>query len=71
MIYLRKFYISSPGGENGSSNTSGNSNANDQTDKDSNDKKKEDKPFLQKVKEALQDWSNKDEMDTEFDDTRV
>ena len=28
-------------------------------------------PFIKKIKEALQEWSNDDEAQTEFDDTRV
>lgn len=28
-------------------------------------------PFLEKIKDALRDWSNKDQADQDFDDTRV
>lgn len=29
------------------------------------------KGFFRKIKDALQDWSNQDQQDQEFDDTRV
>jgi len=32
---------------------------------------KEPMPIIEKIKEALQDWSNKDESDLEDDDTKV
>ncbi len=31
----------------------------------------EQEPLIDKVKDALQEWSNKDQADQEFDDTRV
>ncbi len=36
-----------------------------------NDENKEHKTVMEKIKEALHDWSNKDEQDQAFDDTRV
>lgn len=73
MILLKNF-IYSPGGENESGATPSNSNE-DQKDSSAQtpESKKEDKekPVVQKIKDALQDWSNKDELDQEFDDTRV
>lgn len=36
-----------------------------------NEKAKEPKGFFQKIKDALQDWSNKDQEDQDFDDTKV
>lgn len=32
---------------------------------------KQEKPILERIRAALQDWSNKDEADQEYDDTRV
>ena len=32
---------------------------------------KEEEPIIEKIKDALQDWSNKDQADQDFDDTRV
>ena len=73
MAYLSKF-IYSPGGENESGSTAPNSN---EDQKESTGKTpephegKEDKTVIEKIREALHDWSNKDERDQEFDDTRV
>ena len=74
MIYLKNF-IYSPGGENESGNTTSKSNE-DQKDSsgqtpESKGKGKEHKSVVQKIKEALRDWSNKDKSDQEFDDTKV
>jgi isochorismate synthase EntC len=63
----------SPGGENESSNSA--SNNKDDQGKDSKGapekKEEEHKTVVQKIKDALKDWSNKDEADQEFDDTKV
>lgn len=64
----------SPGGENEGSNI----NANNKVDKNFLDEKSpeakeennEKKPFLEKVHDALQDWSNDDQREQEYDDTR-
>jgi len=73
MIYLKTF-LYTPGGEN----ESGTSQSDNNEDKKENsplsseiNKDNEEKPVSEKIKEALQDWSNKDEADQEFDDTRV
>lgn len=74
MTHLKQF-IYSPGGEN----ESGNKPSNDTEDQKDNIEKpsetkeegKEHKTVMEKIKEALHDWSNKDERDQEFDDTRV
>ena len=73
MIQFNKF-IYSPGGEDGGN-----------TAPDANEEKKDDSPIIpikeeggkhdktivEKIREALEDWSEKDEADQEFDDTRV
>jgi len=67
--------IYSPGGEheNGTAAT-----PNDENQKDSSlpipekeEPVKESKPIIETIREALQDWSNKDESDLEDDDTKV
>lgn len=62
-----------PGGENESG--TGNSSVEAQNDliPDGVNKAevKEHKTIMEKIKEALHDWSNKDEQDQAFDDTRV
>lgn len=74
MIHLRKF-IYSPGGENESSNNTSNSNEDQKGSSpqtpENKEEGKEHKTVIQKLKEALKDWSNKDERDQEFDDTKV
>ena len=64
-----------PGGENESGHT-GAENNEDKKDSsspasDNKEAGKEHKTVMEKIKEALHDWSNKDEQDQEFDDTRV
>ena len=76
MIHLIKL-IYNPGGENESSNMAPRNedlkeNSIEKTENiESNDTNKDHKTFMEKVKEALHDWSNKDEQDQKFDDTRV
>lgn len=70
MTYLTKF-IYSPGGESEGENP-GTPTPTDQKDPELNTGDASDqKPVIEKIKDALQDWSNKDEADQEFDDTRV
>ncbi len=74
MIDFKKVFMYSPGGD--SENSSANPNKNNDDKKDSPEQplkgKEEEHPSLiKKVKDALQEWSNKDEEDLEFDDTRV
>ena len=66
-----------PGGEN-ETKTSGNSIENPELlqsknalDADAKEEEKHHKTVMEKIREALHDWSNKDEQDQEFDDTRV
>ena len=76
MIHLIKL-IYNPGGENESGNMAPrNENQNENSVKDAesldiNEGDKDHKTFMEKVKEALHDWSNKDDQDQKFDDTRV
>ena len=76
MIHLIKL-IYNPGGENESgSSASRNEDLKENSIEkneniESNIGNKDTKTFMEKVKEALHDWSNKDEQDQKFDDTRV
>jgi len=73
MIHLQKF-LYTPGGENESGTDASDNNkdktANSPLSSEINENNEE-KPVIEKIREALQDWSNKDEADQEFDDTRV
>lgn len=74
MTYSTKFMYN-PGGENESGHTAADNNE-DKKDSsapasDNKQAGKEHKTVMEKIKEALHDWSNKDEQDQEFDDTRV
>ena len=68
-------FLYSPGGKNGNGNTDfrGNESQTDNSTETSEIKEenKGEKPIIEKIREALQDWSNKDEADQEYDDTRV
>lgn len=70
----KHLFLYSPGGENeGGSFTLENNDdkvlGNEQSD-DLKDKNIPKKTVLDKVKDALQDWSNDDQQDQAFDDTR-
>ncbi|MEJ7586364.1 MAG: hypothetical protein WKI04_02260 [Ferruginibacter sp.] len=69
MTYLNKLFLS-PGGETEGGNINPDNEENNVIPVLQEDDQK-DKPIIEKIKEALQDWSNKDEQDQEFDDTRV
>ena len=63
----------SPGGDPGGG-TSENSKELEKTDDQnpsSANTDEDDKTVGEKIREALQDWSNKDQQDQDFDDTRV
>lgn len=68
MIQLKNKFIYNPGGEN-----EGNASPNErEVKKDSTEevsKPKDEKSVVDKIKDALQDWSNDDKRETEFDDT--
>jgi hypothetical protein len=62
----------SPDGQNEGGNIPEDNNDKKNENSKSSDVKEEDKekPFFEKVHDALQDWSNDDQRDQEFDDTR-
>ncbi|UEG50035.1 hypothetical protein LK994_00920 [Ferruginibacter lapsinanis] len=73
MIHVINHFAYSPDGENG-----GSSENNDQqktkvdvSDAEHTEKTKQKKTLWQKIREALQDWSNSDQRDLEYDDTKV
>ncbi len=72
MLQSPKNFMRSPGSENEGGNITpinddktGNKPSSDS--KEDNNKKK---PFLKKIKDALQDWSNNDQREQQIDDTR-
>lgn len=71
MELLKNMFIYSPGGENENNGSDTKSNESNSADSTQDKDKKKEKGFLDKVKEALQDWSNTDQEQTDFDDTRV
>jgi len=70
MKILNKFMYN-PGGENETGSTSSENNKKEENIPHNPDKKKEHKSLIDKIKEALHNWSNKDQQDQQFDDTRV
>jgi hypothetical protein len=74
MIQLQKFIYHPGGTDENSSAAPGSTEDQKAADVQHPEKKeegKEHKTVIQKIKDALQDWSDKDEQDQEFDDTRV
>lgn len=70
MTYLNKLFYAPGGAQDGG--TIAPKDEDDQPDKSTKNPDDEDHKTLgEKVKEALQDWSNKDQQDADFDDTRV
>jgi hypothetical protein len=69
------YFMFGPGGEHESGKTSSQKPEDNMVDPAKNPEGKEDKEvhksIKEKIKEALQDWSNKDERDQEYDDTKV
>lgn len=73
MIQFNNFLIWSPGGENEGGGITGNNSDNkrDLAEKSADaEEDNEKKLFLKKVQDALQDWSNDDQREQDFDDTR-
>jgi hypothetical protein len=63
----------SPGGETGESNMAYNNDdkkTGDEASRLKNEEEEEKKPLGEKIHDALQEWSNDDQRDQEFDDTR-
>ncbi|UEG50036.1 hypothetical protein LK994_00925 [Ferruginibacter lapsinanis] len=73
MIHVKNHFIYNPWGENESSNKSSGvkDEIKDKTEQNPPNKKEEHKSIFKKIKEALQEWSNGDQRDLDFDDTRV
>ncbi len=68
MIQLKNKFIYNPGGENeGSATPNEREVKKDSTEEVTNSK--DEKSVVDKIKDALQDWSNDDKRETEFDDT--
>ena len=67
MIQSKNHFIYSPGGENESSTTP-NNNEDKKDGTEETPKPKEEKSFLKKIKDALQDWSNDDKREQDFDE---
>ena len=67
MIQSKNHFIYSPGGEDESSTTP-NNNEEKKDDAEKAAKPKEEKSFLKKIKDALQDWSNDDKREQDFDE---
>jgi hypothetical protein len=71
MITVKNNFLYSPGRENeGAAVPDQNEKPTETTPADTGEEKHH-KPIVEKIKEALQDWSNKDQADQDFDDTRV
>lgn len=72
MKLLENFFMRNPGGENegGSAAADQNKDASKETAEDAAEGKHE-KGFIDKIKDALKDWSAQDQQQQDFDDTRV
>ena len=70
MIHLIKL-IYAPGGENENGSIAPRDEEYKEQNTEPQEVDKNHKTFIEKIKEALHDWSNKDEQDQKFDDTRV
>ena len=72
MTHYRALFFS-PGGDPGGGNSENSSKPEETDDQNtsSTNTDEDDKTVGEKIREALQDWSNKDQQDQDFDDTRV
>lgn len=70
MISIKNQFVYSPDGDNTSADIPVDNNEKAPVVEDKKQPKKS-KSLLQKIKEALQDWSNSDQRDLEYDDTKV
>ncbi|CAN5638409.1 hypothetical protein BH11BAC5_BH11BAC5_02010 [soil metagenome] len=67
MLQVKNHFIYNPGGENeGCTSPIDNEDKKDSADEAT--KPKEEKSFLKKIKDALQDWSNDDKRESDFDE---
>ncbi len=73
MELQNNFFLRSPGGENegGSNPANENKDVEQSVIERSGEAKQKGKSFFSKIREALKDWSNQDQADQQFDDTRV
>lgn len=71
MVQLKNLLMRSPGGGNEGGNITSNNNDDRKTGSEQfSDTKEEKKPFLEKIKDALQDWSNDDQREQDIDNSR-
>lgn len=72
MLHQKNLFMYIPGGENEESGFVSNVNESDETDNaSSSDTLNKEKPsLLEKIKDALQDWSNDDQREQQIDDSR-
>jgi len=68
-----KVFFFSPGGDPGGGNSENSSDLEESGEQNtsSTNTNDDDKTVGEKIREALQDWSNKDQQDQDFDDTQV
>ena len=70
MIQINNHFIFNPGGENeGSATPNDNEDKKDSDEVEDATKPKKDETVVDKIKDALQNWSNVDKQETDFDDT--
>jgi hypothetical protein len=67
MKHIKSNFIYSPGGEN-EEGTTHNNNEQKKDGTENVPQPKEEKSFLKKIKDALQDWSNDDKRESDFDE---
>ncbi len=70
MNYSTTFLMRSPDGENEGSFSTEENNADKVKQNEKSATPKKEKSFGERIHDALQDWSNKDQADLKFDDTR-
>lgn len=71
MVLPKYFFMHSPGGENEEGSSLSNDSNNKTSENESlKEQSTEEKPFMEKVHDALQDWSNDDQAEQDFDDTQ-
>lgn len=74
MIQSTTVFMHSPGNENEGGNLTANNDDYKKTGNEQYSQTKEEnnqkKPFLKKIREALQEWSNNDQREQEIDDRR-
>lgn len=72
MELLKNFFMRSPGGENeGSAPSTENNDAPKEGSDIPAEGEHHQKGFIEKVKDALKDWSNQDAAEQDFDDTQA